>query len=156
MKRILSLSIIVLFAAFSMNACKSKKDNKTTNVATNVTQNENNPQNLEGRWTLVKFVANPDLENEGGKEVFLVLKPSTMEMTGNTGCNAMFGSYKADKSSLTFGGIGATEMYCEGVKTEQPLMQALDKTDSYNIIADKLILAAGAEQLAIFRRSAEE
>lgn len=36
------------------------------------------------------------------------------QVGGNGGCNQYFGEYTRDGDALTFGGIGSTEMYCEG------------------------------------------
>lgn len=40
-------------------------------------------------------------------------------LNGNDGCNSFFGTWSAERSAagtqLTFGGVGKTEMYCEGV-----------------------------------------
>ena len=34
---------------------------------------------------------------------------------GNDGCNVIFGDYTADGDTVTFGVLGSTLMYCEGV-----------------------------------------
>lgn len=150
MNKLVSLGFVCLFAFAAMIACKSGTAKNT------VLPETNDPMELSGRWTLVSIMKHPDLKNEGGKEVYMEFNTETKQMEGNTGCNHMFSAYKADASTLSFDGVGATEMYCEGVKTEQPLMEVLRNVNGYSIVADVLTLRSGSEAIASFRRSATE
>ena len=45
-------------------------------------------------------------------KAFIGLKFRTGGMTGNAGCNRMFGSFSARGNSIRFSGIGTTRMFC--------------------------------------------
>jgi heat shock protein HslJ/LysM repeat protein len=76
------------------------------------------------------------------------------QVTGSAGCNSYFGAYESDGNSLTFGVIGATEMYCapeELMAQEGEYLAALESVTAYQIKGDTLELtSADGERVATF------
>jgi heat shock protein HslJ len=64
-------------------------------------------------WSLVRQQVDGVL-TELPADVIVTLRLEDGTATGNGGCNDYFGSYQLDGDALTFGAIGATEMYCFG------------------------------------------
>lgn len=71
------------------------------------------------------------------KKPTLVLESISKKLTGNSGCNQMFGSFTTQQNSISFSGLGATKMYCEGVK-ENEYFRTLESTKTYKIVDGKL------------------
>lgn len=51
-------------------------------------------------------------------------------LSGTDGCNRLFGGWEKDGSTITFGAIGMTEMYCEGVDDWLSQMHTATVTDA--------------------------
>ena len=51
-------------------------------------------------------------------------------LSGSDGCNRLFGGWEKDGSTITFGAIGMTEMYCEGVDDWLSQMHTATLTDA--------------------------
>ena len=105
------------------------------------TQNPNDPKtlNLEisGNYTL-EFADGINL-NEGfpTKVPTLILESISKKLTGNTGCNQMFGSFTTKQNKISFSEMGATKMFCEGVK-ENEYLALLNQVDSYKLNNNQL------------------
>ena len=66
-------------------------------------------------------------------------------LSGMAGCNGMFGVFEAGSEDLKFDGLGTTKMFCPtGMDTEGRLLEALDCTRRYSVIADTLLLQDAA------------
>lgn len=66
-------------------------------------------------------------------------------LSGMAGCNGMFGVFEADPNNLKFDGLGTTKMFCPtGMDTEGRLLEALDRTSRYRVVADTLLLQDAA------------
>lgn len=95
---------------------------------------------LSGSWTLVEIHESSGTTiNEGfpEKKPTLTLEAITKKLTGNTGCNQMFGSFQTNQNSISFSKMGATKMYCANVK-ESEYLQMFDKIKTYSIVNDQL------------------
>lgn len=105
------------------------------------TQNPNNPQtfNLElsGSYTL-EYINEVNID-EGfpNKRPTLTLESVSKKLTGNTGCNQMFGSFTTEQNKISFSGLGMTKMFCEGV-SESAYTKNLEQVASYRFDNDKL------------------
>jgi len=80
------------------------------------------------------------------------------EISGSSGCNSYFGSYTANGSSIQFGDIGATEMFClepEGImEQEQSFLQAFQRVAGYRSDAGQLeLLDAAGRPVLVFSAS---
>ena len=89
-------------------------------------------------------------------KAFIDLKFRTGGMTGNAGCNRMFGSFSARGNSIKFSGIGTTRMFCTkpaGVmKQEAEFTRALGASTRYQLNGGTLRIYAGRRQLLRFER----
>jgi heat shock protein HslJ len=90
-------------------------------------------------------------------KAFIDLKFRTGGMTGNAGCNRMFGSFSARGNSIKFSEIGTTRMFCTkpaGVmKQEAAVTRALGEATRYQIRGGTLRIYAGRRQLLRFERA---
>ena len=96
---------------------------------------------LSGNWTLIQFDDASDLTIEEAfpnKKPTLVLESISKKLTGNTGCNQMFGSFSTQQNQISFTGLGSTKMYCDGVK-ETEYLNLLNTVDSYKLIENQLV-----------------
>lgn len=96
---------------------------------------------LSGSWTLHYIDSSTGTTIDEGfpdKKPSLTLEAITKKLTGNTGCNQMFGSFTTQQNNINFTGLGSTKMYCEGVK-ETEYLKALNTVDSYKIMENQLI-----------------
>lgn len=88
------------------------------------------------------------------------LKWRTGGLTGNAGCNRMFGSFTARGNSITFSGIGTTRMACTrpaGVMArEAEFTRALGEATRYQLSRGTLRIYSGRRQILKFERVQEE
>lgn len=110
--------------------------------ATQGNENSSSTLNLDlsESWILVEIhESSGTTVNEGfpDRKPSLTLEAISKKLTGNTGCNQMFGSFKTNQNKVNFTGIGATKMYCAGVK-ESEYLAMFDKIKTYSIVNDQL------------------
>lgn len=85
------------------------------------------PTTLLGtHWRLTRIggvlVDNP----AGERDAHFTLQAGSTNVTGNSGCNRMFGRYALENDMLKFDGLGGTKMACDGrMELEQSFMNAL-------------------------------
>jgi heat shock protein HslJ len=128
MKHLFALTAIMGLLFFQSCATQGPDTSSTLNL------------DLSGSWTLVEIHESSGTTiNEGFPErkPSLTLEAITKKLTGNTGCNQMFGSFKTNQNNVTFSGLGATKMYCAGVK-EAEYLAMFDKIKTYSILNDQL------------------
>jgi heat shock protein HslJ len=95
---------------------------------------------LSGSWTLVEIHESSGTNIKDGfpeKKPTLTLEAISKKLTGNTGCNQMFGSFQTNQNSVSFSKMGATKMYCANVK-EAEYLAMFDKIKTYSILNDQL------------------
>lgn len=89
---------------------------------------------LNGTWELnylLDLRSALDIAFPNGKPTLIINMPST-DATGNGGCNSYSSSIKLKGQALSFGPIGATKMFCEGV-AETVYFGNLSKIDSWRM-----------------------
>ena len=63
------------------------------------------------------------------------------QVAGNASCNNFFGSYTLDGNKLSFGSLGSTQMFCDGLmEQESAYLAALESTTGYRTEEGKLLL----------------
>lgn len=95
----------------------------------------------QGSWSLAELNGRL-IENSKASIAFY----SDNRITGNGGCNEMFGKFTVNRTSIGFSGIGTTKMLCGlpgVVKTEAEFTRALDKATRYSVRGDALKIYAG-------------
>jgi len=78
------------------------------------------------------------------------------KVTGSAGCNRYFADYTLSGTSLRFGPVGATKMFCGDpaglMQQEQTYLSRLGSVESYRIQGSQLVLTDGSgSQLLSFR-----
>lgn len=85
------------------------------------------------------------------KETKAFISFDETNLTGNAGCNRLFGKFDIKGKSLKFSEIGTTKMFCtdeDSMKTETAFLTVLRKTTSYKKSGNTLQLFAGKRQIA--------
>jgi heat shock protein HslJ len=89
-------------------------------------------------------------------EADIVLKWRPGSMSGNAGCNSMFGSFISKGNSIRFSGVGTTRMFCSKppgiMKQEDAVTHALGEATRYQIRGGTLRIYAGRRQVLRFER----
>ena len=74
-------------------------------------------------------------------------------VAGNASCNRYFGGYEIDGSSITFGQLASTQMFCgePGVmEQEAAYLAALATVDAWSMDGETLTLSSGGRGSACF------
>jgi putative lipoprotein len=81
---------------------------------------------LDTHWRLTRLGAQLVENPVGANSVHISLQSQNTNVTGNAGCNRMFGRYALENDMLKFDGLGGTKMFCEArMDLEQRFMNAL-------------------------------
>ncbi len=100
------------------------------------------------------------LENAGGVESYQIdtLLPNYLSFTsempdaamGFAGCNTIAGRYQLDGNTIEFDRVLVTKNSCPDMQLEELLVKAMEETNNYRIINNKLEFLNGRQQLAVF------
>lgn len=107
---------------------------------------------LEGRtWVVTELV----VDGTAVAPVEGTVITATFEdgaISGIASCNNYFGSYTVDGDSLTFGPLGSTLMFCEGLVQDQETayLTLLSQVDAYTVDGDTLTLRSGGADIITF------
>lgn len=122
------LAILSILGALSFQSCADSKQNIETS------------QNLNGNWEL-NFIYDSSGTNikEGYPQKLpsLSFETNNQRVSGNDGCNQLFGSFSTKQNSITFSQLGVTNMYCEGVK-DFVYRQTLEEVKKFQIKDNQL------------------
>lgn len=88
----------------------------------------------EKNWTWVKTTNNSKVTTPKKATAFTITFNTDGSIKGTTDCNSFFGNYAVASTTLSFGPLGATQMFCDGAQ-EGEFMLALQEITSY--IVDK-------------------
>lgn len=103
------------------------------------------------KWVLQTLNGTPIDQSLGERTPYLQLAEGD-QVSGKGGCNQLFGSFTVQGSSLKFGELGATKMYCQDtMELEGKFTSALRATDGYGLDGDVLRLMQGDRELAVLR-----
>ena len=101
-------------------------------------------------WKLVELAGKKIPVNATAKEMYLILKKDST-VSGNGGCNAFSGDYALGKNNeISFGEMVRTNILCPGIDFERIYLNAIAKTDHYQIMGDMLSLQNKFTSLAKF------
>ncbi|MCD9187900.1 MAG: META domain-containing protein [Pyrinomonadaceae bacterium] len=87
-------------------------------------------------------------------KAFIEFSEGGNRLTGNAGCNRLFGTFEIEGKKLNFSDIGTTKMFCSGkneMHIETQFLNVLDKTTSFRKNGDVLKLYEGKRQIAKLR-----
>lgn len=122
--------LIFSFSLFLAASCGHSKKATTTKEATPVGKS----------WTVNSFDAS-DIRPDS-KALPTMHFEEAGKLSGNTGCNNFSGSYTIQSGNLQLDPGMMTKMFCEG-GVENKFLQAMKKTNRYEIKGDKLLLYDG-------------
>ena len=127
--------ITIIIAVVLLKSCGSSKD-LATNTNDMITNNI-----LTGTYTLDSDTIS--------KPLTLEFDETTNKVSGFSGCNRFFGTYKTDGNSITFSQMASTKMMCqeEANNTEQKFLNALSRVNTFSIEDTNLSLQADKETL---------
>ncbi|MDR0421429.1 MAG: copper resistance protein NlpE N-terminal domain-containing protein [Proteiniphilum sp.] len=105
----------------------------------------------EKYWKLAELNGKAIAPSENGdREAHFILHNSDSKISGNTGCNNLFGEYTLSGNSIKITIPMITRMACLGIDYEQEYLNALGACDGYSVLDDTLTLTAGETSLARF------
>ena len=77
----------------------------------------------------------------GSREPFIRFRAEDTRVNGNSGCNMFNGKYElAEGNRIKFSPFAMTKMACMDNNTEEEFMKVLEKTTSYSLTSNELIL----------------
>jgi heat shock protein HslJ len=103
---------------------------------------------IEGpKWHLME-VSDPPVS----PQPFIIFNATNKQTSGFAGCNNFFGNYELNGSSLKFGPVGTTRMFCEGAagEVEMRFMELLEQIRTWELRDGTLLLHGGSKVLARF------
>ena len=146
------MKILIVFIAgiFSSSAFQN---NELIHHLENTSIVSNNLPLQNTRWKLVELGGKKIPANATSKQMYLILK-SDSTVTGNGGCNAFSGMYSTGKNNeIIFGELVRTNVLCPGIDFEKTYLNAIAKTDHYQIVGTELLLQNKLTSLAKFTGS---
>src|SRR5690606_1454533 len=130
----------------------SLKKGKETLAKFKAMPNQN--ANVEGTWQL-DYLGDP---GENFEELYANKKPTiTFNLTekkisGNSSCNNYFSTFNTEGSTIRFGEIGSTRMFCPG-NGEAIFFENLKKVNAFSVQGDQLHFIMGDIAFMRFKRS---
>lgn len=101
----------------------------------------------EKKWTWIKTITGSKTITPKKTTAFTLTFNTDKSLKGTTDCNSFFGSYKIASTTLSFGLLGATQMFCEGAQ-EGDFMKSLQGVKGYSIdTTNTLILTTGSSSI---------
>lgn len=146
----MKILIAFLTGIFALTAFQ---DSKLIEPPYNSSIGSNNLPLQNTRWRLVELAGKKIPVNATSKQMYLVLK-SDSTVSGNGGCNAFSGMYSLGKNNeIIFGELVRTNILCPGIDYEKMYLNAIAKTDHYEIVGNELLLQNKLTSLAKFTGS---
>jgi heat shock protein HslJ len=107
---------------------------------------------VDTHWRLTRLGAEVVDNPPGERDVHLTLQQNNLVVTGNSGCNRMFGHYAVSGNSIKFDQIGGTKMFCEArMKLEQQFLGMFEQVAGWKITGKTLeLLDANGKAVAGF------
>ena len=141
------LVLIIAFTLLSWGCGSSKQTSETTDVASS----EDQLTLLHDIWVAQQIQGEPILADHPAPR--LEIHPAEGRISGNGSCNNIFGQCTATETTLTFGQIGSTKMYCRPtIKQEQRFLETLALVDSYQIKNLQLILMQAGKEVMLLHK----
>jgi heat shock protein HslJ len=101
-------------------------------------------------WQLIELNGKKIAANAASKPMYLVFK-SDSTVKGNGGCNSFSGGYATGKNNeISFGELVRTNVLCPAIEYERNYLNALAKTNHYQIMGNTLSLQNKFTVLAKF------
>jgi copper homeostasis protein (lipoprotein) len=102
-------------------------------------------------WQLTQLNGNEIAVENFNTVPFLQFDSQNKKISGNGGCNTFNGSYTTSANDLHFGPLLSTKMACAELNIETSLMNALQETETFSVVENKLtIYSKDQTPLAVF------
>ena len=90
--------------------------------------------------------------NMTDEPVTLMFADAENKLSGNSGCNQLFGQYSAENGRIKFSNVAMTRRMCDEAtnKVELQFAQMLEKATSYKANKGKVYFFNGKTQIAVF------
>ncbi|MCB0787186.1 MAG: META domain-containing protein [Flavobacteriales bacterium] len=109
---------------------------------------------LDKKWVFESINGQAISLPDGMEAPWLQFAKEGAQVSGNNGCNSLFGSYGLEGNALSFSGMGTTKMYCEQTaELEQQVMGVISNTDAVDLKDGALQLLQNGSSLASLRTS---
>jgi copper homeostasis protein (lipoprotein) len=117
-----------------------KDGNRITGEIANNYVLEMEKTELTGKyWKLIRLNGKP--VETGEREAFLIFETEENRVLGNSSCNMFNGKYELPEGNrIKFSPFAMTKMACIGNNIEGEFMQIFEKTKSYSLTSNELIL----------------
>jgi len=142
-KEILLTGLGVLLCLF-LTECKTIPQSITEDTTKRSTENrtvDNREALIEKYWKLIELNGENFERSETLKEPHIILKKENYAVTGNSGCNSFFGTYKLMAEKITFSQMASTKMACLNMEKEQQMLIMLHEIDGYTLSQNGKILS---------------
>ena len=103
------------------------------------------------RWELVELNGRAAV----GSKAYLEFDENAKRLSGNAGCNRLFGSYEMDGKAFKTGPLGTTKMACLGgvAMRERAFLKAVGEADAFELAGATLTLTSKGQPIARFRKA---
>ncbi|WP_367390266.1 META domain-containing protein [Lewinella sp. LCG006] len=141
--------LLLLTSVLVLVACKAKK------TATEVDPKDSTfapmDERLHDIWVLTTM--NGEELDRMKPRPRLELYPGEGRITGNGGCNELFGQMEGMGKEITFRNVGTTKMFCRDLmEQENNFLSLLQQAQTYRIKELKLYLFAGKKEILVFQK----
>lgn len=133
--------LVVITLVLTCGCCKTSKNN---------TKSGKYPL-VNTKWMLVA-IEGEEISTDYALRPFIQFDTAN-NITGNLGCNTMFGTYSINKKhKMTVGDINSTKRLCQQMTVERMFTKALRREiNHYEIKDDQLILSSDNEEILRFK-----
>jgi heat shock protein HslJ len=103
-------------------------------------------------WSLQELNGEDPINSDSSPEIQLIFHINDNSLSGNDGCNKLFGKYTKDEDKFKTSQLISTRMFCDGkMKQAQLFLNSLSKSNKIKIKEDKLIFYNGDIELMNFK-----
>jgi heat shock protein HslJ len=143
------LILLLLASVLVLVACKAKK------TANEVAPEDSTSAPLDVRlhdiWVLTT-INGEELDRTKARPR-LELYPKEGRISGNGGCNELFGQMDGMGKEITFRNVGTTKMFCRDImELENNFLTLLQQAQTYRIKDLKLYLFEGKKEILVFQK----
>lgn len=118
--------------------------NKECNSAqNNLTDNNMQQEELKGSYTISEI----DNAKGNAEAITITFDAATNKVSGFSGCNRFFGTYKVEGNTITFSNIATTKKFCldKENQVETKVLNAINNASSFKLKNNELTLMADSK-----------
>lgn len=104
----------------------------------------------EKNWTWAKTTIGSKVTLPKKTTAFTLTFKTDGSLSGTTDCNSFFGNYNVASDTLLLGGLGSTQMFCEGAQ-ETDFIKTLQEAKSYMVDKSNNLILTTASGSMMFK-----